>query len=126
MSAVVEDIRVRGVVLERLLEAVKRLDDITLLHVDACQLHPALCQRRDELHGSLEVFLRSRDISCQEPIRRSARLVGQSREPLLEGSSKVESLSLAQVPRDSLRDGLVYEGQRMDIIMRLQGAEGIK
>ena len=49
MTTVVENIRILVVVLQRFLEAVKRLLGITLLHEYAGELHPALRETWDEL-----------------------------------------------------------------------------
>lgn len=81
LSAVVIDVGVLGVVLDRFLKTLKGLRTLALLHVHARDLHPALCQGGIDFDGFIQVILSARYVTHKEPIQ---NLVGafQSKEQL--------------------------------------------
>ena len=67
LSAVVVDVRVVGVLLDRVFEALERLDGVPLLHVYARELDVTLRERGHELDGGLQIILGAAPVAREEP-----------------------------------------------------------
>lgn len=86
-------IRIVRIMLNGLLKCLESRCRVTLLHMNAGDLHPALCERRQCLDRLLKILLCSLGIAPEE----------------LVGAPNIQSLGLAFCEGDALVDSLVYQ-----------------
>jgi hypothetical protein len=66
LTAVIIDVGVVGIVLDSLVEALKSHLGVTLFHMDAGDLDPALRKGRNELDRLQQIFLGTLDVANEE------------------------------------------------------------